>query len=285
MEKRKITVKHYLNERAKPRLFHKERFYPLYIQIIVSGKKAQIKSRINDHLKIYKSDIERFVENDTELLELILDGYFSDKLMANILKKKHFPLYQLLIDEIEVLTRIIRYQDPFHNPDFSLVNFGHDYEIHTTEITKIIDNSIKEWYRSELRALFLKTIDQEENKDLFRIVNYFIHFINWTNSFSSIYEATFDLAPSELRKIENMLTNELRISIKAYLAYLSKVNIVSRLFERRQAGRISTLSFLDWKTEIKEFLHNQFRGIFGEQMALEYIIALDNILLRVIEGE
>ena len=63
MESRKITVKHYLNKRAKPRLLRKEKYYPLYIQIIVSGKKAQIKSRINEHLKIYKSDIERFVEN------------------------------------------------------------------------------------------------------------------------------------------------------------------------------------------------------------------------------
>jgi len=284
MEKRKITVKHYLNERAKPRHFRKEKYYPLYIQIIVSGKKAQIKSRINEHLKIYKSDIERFTENDQEMLELILEGYFSDKLMTNILKRKHFPLFQLLNDEIEVITRIIRYQDPFHDNNFSLVNFGHDYEVHTTEITKIIDNSVKDWYRSELRAIFLRTIDQEEDKDLFRIVNYYIHYINWNNAFSSFYEATFEIMPSELRKVDNMLNNELRLSIKAYLAYLSKVNIVSRLFERRQAGRISTLSFLDWKTEIKEFLHKEFRTLFGEQMALEYIIALDNILIHVIEG-
>jgi hypothetical protein len=286
MEKRKITVKHYLNMRAKAKTYEREKYYPLYIQIIVNGRKAQIKSRIDEHLKIYRSDVERLTANNTMLYELIMDGYFSEKLIASIAKKKIFPLLQLLDDEVNVLKRIIVYQRPFEDKEFNLVDFGRDYEIHTTEITRIIDDSIKSSYRKELKDIFLRTIDLEDNKEIFKIVNYFIHFINWeSNTFSSFYENTFEIMPSELRGIENLLSNELRISIKAYLTYLTKVNIVSRLFERRQTGRISTLSFLDWQTEIKEFLHAEFTSLLGEQMALQYVIGLDNILLRSIEAK
>ena len=69
IEKRKITVKHYLNLRAKPENLGREKFYPLYIQIIVNGKKAQIKSRIDEYLNIYRSDIERISDKNERLYE------------------------------------------------------------------------------------------------------------------------------------------------------------------------------------------------------------------------
>ena len=283
MEPRKITVKHYLNLRAKPQFHGKEKFYPLYIQIIVTGKKAQIKSRINEHLKIYRSDIERITHNDLELKNLFLEGYFSETWLKLMQKQKLFPLWHLLNDEINVITRIIKYHDPFHNKDFSLSNFSVEYQKHSTEITHILDESIKEWYRDELKNLFLKAIDQDENKELFRLTNYFIHFINWNNSFSSFYETTFEILPSELKMLENMLSNELRVSIKAYLAFHTKVNILKRFFEKRELGRISILSYLDWETDIREFLRSEFEKIFGEQKALEYIISLDDILTKKIK--
>jgi hypothetical protein len=284
MERKKVTVKHYLNMRAKHKLFQKEKFYPLYIQIIVNGKKAQIKSRINEFFKIYRSDIERITLNNEEFYHLILDGYFSEKLIHSINKKETFPLFQLFNDEITVLKKIILYLRPFNNKDFTLVNFGHEYEVHTTEITKIFDNSIKAQYQHELRDIFLKTIDQDENREIFKIANYFIHFINWENSFSTFYDTTFEVMPQQIKIIENLLSNELRIAVKAYLAYLSKVNIVNRLFERRELGKISTLSFLDWQTDIKDVVYNEFKNLFGAQKALEYILSLENILLKVING-
>lgn len=283
MEPRKITVKHYLNLRAKPQSYGKEKFYPLYIQIIVTGKKAQIKSRINEHLKIYRSDIERITHNVPVLKNLFLDGYFSDTWLKLIQKQKLFPLWHLLNDEIQVITRIIKFNNPFHNKEFTLSNFSAEYQKHSTEITRILDESIKEWYRSELKNLFLKTIDQDENKELFRLTNYFIHFVNWNNSFSSFYETTFEILPSELKMLENLLSNELRTTIKAYLAYHTKVNILKRFFEKRELGRISTLSYLDWETDIREFLKGEFEKIFGEQKALEYIVSLDNILTKNIK--
>jgi len=283
MERKKITVKHYLNQRAKEKFFQREKYFPLYIQIIVNGKKAQIKSRIHEFMKIYRSDIERVTQNNSDLYNLVLDGYFSEKFIDNIDKKKLFPLYQLLQDEISVIKRIIVHQHPFNNIHFTLFNFGWEYQVHTTEITKIFDNNIKAAYQLELNDIFLKTIDQDDNRDIFKTANFFIQYLNWNNSFSSVYETTSEIMPQELKMIENLISNELYISIKAYLAYLSKVNIVNRLFERRQEGRITTLSYLDWQTDIKHFVYREFVPLFGEQKALEYQISLDNILQKAIK--
>lgn len=285
MERRKITVKHYLNYRAKEKLFQKEKFFPLYIQIIVNGKKAQIKSRIHEFLKIYKSDIERIAQSNQELLELISEGYFSEKFLTNIDKKKIFPLAQLLLDEVTFLKRIIAAQKPFENPEFTLYNFGWEYQVHSTEITKIFDDYIKADFKAQVREVFLKTIDVEDNRSLFQVANYFLNFIDWSNSFHNFYEATNLVMPEHLRQIESLLSKDLLVAIKAYQSYLSKVNILSRLFERRQEGRIATLSFLDWQTEIKAFVYREFIVAVGEQSALEYIISLDNILLKAIKGQ
>jgi hypothetical protein len=283
MERKKITVKHYLNFRAKEKIFQKEKYFPLYIQIIVNGKKAQIKSRIHEFLKIYRSDIERITQNNSDFYGLILDGYFSEKLIEIIEKRKLFPLAQLLQDEISVLKRIIVHLRPFDNNQFTLFNFGWEYQVHTTEITKIFDNHIKSSYQVELRDIFLKTIDQDDNREIFKTANYFINYLNWNNSFSTIYEETSEIMQRQLKLIENLLSNELLISIRAYLAYLSKVNIVNRLFERRQEGRITTLSYLDWQTDIKQFVYKEFVPLYGEQKALEYQISLDNILQKAIK--
>jgi hypothetical protein len=287
MESRKITVKHYLNKRAKPRLLRKEKYYPLYIQIIVSGKKAQIKSKINEHLKIYRSDIERLTNQEEELNDLFLEGFFTESFLKTILKSRMFPLYHLLNDEVQVITRIIKFHKPFESNNFTLSNFSDQYRIHTTEITHILDSRIKERYSKELKSIFLKTIDEEENRETFRISNYFIHFINWSNTFNNFYEGTFEVMPSELKSIENLLSNDLRITIKAFMAYHTKVNILKRFFEKREKGKISTLSYLDWETDIKAFLHKEFEDLFGEQKSLEYIISLDNILreeVSAVEG-
>jgi hypothetical protein len=156
MEPRKITGKALFKPSGQTSVFWEEKFFPLYIQIIVTGKKAQIKSRINEHLKIYRSDIERITHNNPELKNLFLEGYFSETWLKLIHKQKLFPLWHLLNDEINVIIRIIKYHNPFHNKDFSLSNFSVEYQKHSTEITHILDESIKEWYRDELKNLFLK---------------------------------------------------------------------------------------------------------------------------------
>lgn len=278
MAQKKITVKHYLNKRAKAKSLNKEKHYPLYIQIIVNGKKAQIKSKINEHLKIYRSDIERITKSNKDLYELFMQGYLSDRFFEDVLRIKLFPLYHLLQDEVAVITSIIEYNRPFTNREFTLNNFSEDYTKYTEEISHKLDTKIKSWYHKELKDVFLKTIDQDENREVFKITNYLIHYVNWENSFSNFYESTFEIIPTEFKTIENFLSNELRVAIKAYLAFHSKVNILKRFFEKRELGKISTLSYLDWETNIRKFVENEFQLLFGEQRALQYVISLDSIL-------
>lgn len=278
MVSRKITVKHYLNKRAKAKFLIKEKFYPLYIQIIVNGKKAQIKSKINEHLKIYRSDVERITKNNQDMNDLLMQGYVSEKTFEEIKKSRIFPLYHLLMDEIVVITRIITSQQPFTNKDFTLNNFSEDYSKFTEEITQKLDSKIKELYLAELKAIFLKSIDQDENRDIFKISNYLIHHINWNNSFSNFYETTFEILPSELKTVEDLLSNELRTEIKAFMAYHSKVNVLKRFFEKRELGKISTLSYLDWQTDIRDYVYKEFEMLFGEQKALHYVVSLEALL-------
>ena len=95
MDRKKITVKHYLNKRAKPREYKKELFYPLYIQIIVDAKKAQIKSRINEHLEIYQSEIDQMTKKNKERDRLILSGCFTEKQMENVYKNVYIHYFHI----------------------------------------------------------------------------------------------------------------------------------------------------------------------------------------------
>jgi len=285
MEGKKITVKHYLNKRAKPKEYKKELFYPLYLQLIVDAKKAQIKSRINEHLEIYQSEIDRINKQDKTLDNLILAGYFTEKQLGKIYENKTFPLFELLNDEIDVIKRIIILQKPFENRQFTLNNFSHEYDKHITEITDIIDINIKTAYKEKLYEIFLNSIDKNEEKRAFNIANYFIHYISWNYSFSNFYETTYEVIPSELKYIENFLGKDLLTAIKAYLAYHSKVNILKRYMEKKEHGKISTLSYLDWLTEIKAFILKEFVKIFGKNKAHQYVNSLDKILDKEIHGK
>ena len=278
MQSKKITVKHYLNKRAKPKVLRREEYYPLYIQLIVDAKKAQIKSRINSYLGHYHGELEHLTKKDARLDNLILSGYFTEKLIEDITAKNVFPVAQLMEDEIGVITKIIRLQRPFEDKSFSLNNFSSEYKKHVTEITDILDSSIKDLYRSSLNKVFLDSVDKDEERKTFNIANFFIHYINWNYTFSNFYEITYEVIPSELKFIENYLDPSLLTSIKAYMAYHSKVNILKRYMEKHEHGRISTLSYLDWITDIKDFLVKEFTKLFGKKKALEYVDNLDSIL-------
>ena len=278
MHSKKITVKHYLNKRAKPRVYQREDYYPLYVQLIVDAKKAQIKSRLNQYLGLYHGDLEYLTKKDSQLGKLILSGYFTDKLIDKVSDQNVFPIAPLMEDEIAVITKIIRLRKPFENKHFSLNNFSVEYKKHVTEITDILDSSIKTLYRGSLNKVFLESVDKDEERKTFNIANFFIHYINWNNTFSNFYEITYEVIPSELKYIEKNLDKELLTSIKAYMAFHSKVNILKRYMEKHEHGRISTLSYLDWITDIKDFLVKEFTKLFGKKKALEYVENLDRIL-------
>jgi len=255
------------------------------VQIIVDAKKAQIKSRVYEQFGIYQSEINQITRNDKELNNLLLDGYFNEKQIDKIYTNKVFPLYPLLADEIEVIKRIIILMKPFENRNFTLNNFSGEYEKHVTEITDILDESIKRDYRENLNKIFHDTVDNNDEKRIFNISNFFIHYISWNYSFSNFYETTFEVIPSELKYVENYLDEDLLNAIKAYLAYQSKVNILKRYLDKKEKGLISTLSYLDWLTEIKDFILKEFTDIFGKKKAEQYIDTLDKILIREIHRQ
>ena len=285
METKKITVKHYLNKRAKPKTYKKELCYPLYIQLIVYAKKAQLKSRINHHLELFQSEIESISGKDHKLAEIMLSGYFTEKQIARVYQNQTFPLHQLLNDEIEVIRRIIALQHPFDNKDFTLNDFSEEYRRHVTEITDILDDHIKDMYLENLNKIFHASVDKNNQRKAFNICNYFIHYLNWDFTFYNFYESTYEVIPSELKYLENFIDKKLLTAIKAYLAYHSKVNILKRYLEKKEQGKISTVSYLDWITDIKDFIMKEFVMIFGKKKGTEYVESLDSILVQIIKGD
>ena len=278
-----VQIKHFLNEETEPVAYRSDKYYPLFLQITLHDKTAKIKSRIDDHLKIYKSNLEKFTRGDKKFQELINSGYFSQKNLDNITNNQVFPLYNLLEDEIYVIRKLIDLKLDSKKDDYILQNLSREYEIYTLEISDVFDSYIKNQYIEEVKSVFMQSIDKEKEKVIFKIANYLIHFINWNNSFYNFYDSTFEVFPSALKKIENRFSAELRTNIKAYMAYYNNINMLKRHFEKKELGKISTLSLLDWQTDIKEILKKQFTKFFGSRKAAEYISCLNKIVLTTIK--
>ena len=272
------NVSHKLLLSAKPEKFKTENFYPLIIQIESGVKSLQIHSRLNVYLKLYKSDLDRITSGEKELCELICSGLFSENLLNELVTNKRFPIYQLLEDEKFVVNRVLEMKDEPLLAMMTVSMLEEEYKKYTLEITDVFDQHIKTAYMKEIRDLFLYAADKVKEKELFRLVDYLIHFINWDNSFFSFYDTSFDIIPGHIRKVENRLSGPLRLTIKAYLSFHAHVHTLHRLLEKREQGKISTLSLLDWQTSVKSMLEKQFVTFFGRKRSSEYIQALDSIL-------
>ena len=279
-----ISIEHFLNTKLKPVAYLSGKFYPLFLIIHLDGKKIQIKSRISDHLKIYSSNLERLTEGDKQLAVLFNAGLFSQQWLTVISREKKFPVYPLMADEINVLKEIIVLRKASKN-NITLSKIGLYYENCIKEITDIIDDHIKSAFRKELKTLFLNTIDDNEKKNIFKITDYFIHYINWNHPFYNVYDSTSEIMAGELKKIESHLSRDLRLSIKAYTAFYTYINPLKRFFEKREQGRIATLSYLDWISDIKTLLTRQFVTMVGKKAATQYIGRLDEILSQCLENK
>ena len=55
--------------------------------------------------------------------------------------------------------------------------------------------------------------------------------------------------------------------------------------EKQEQGKISTLSYLDWITYIKEFIVREFTKLLGEKKTIEYVTCIDSILERKIRKD
>jgi len=276
---RKITVKHYLNKRAKAKLLGDDKYYPLYLQLIVSGYKAQLKSKIYEYFNSYRGNIEKLFP-DKEKARLINQGYFSEQLFNKINNEKIFPLSAIFEDETELISRIIKSILLYNTKTFSLNNFSSIYDNHVMDIHEILDQAVKKHYIRELNQLFLKATKDEDSRKLFRVSNYFIHYIRWDNSFCDYYETTYEVLPSEIKFLENHLSEELKLHIKALLAFHTRASYLRRFLDKTEKGRLPNINYIDWIDTGREFISKEFIKIFGKQKAQEYINALDFILSK-----
>jgi len=276
---RKITVKHYLNKRAKARVLGDEKYYPLYLQLIVSGQKAQLKSKAYEYFNSYRGYIDK-LSSDNEKVNLINQGYFSDQLLRKISLEKIFPLNTILEDETELISRIIKSILLYNSKTFSLINFSSIYDNHIMDIHEILEQAVKKRYLRELNDIFLKSTKSEDSRKLFKVSNYFIHYIKWDTSFCDYYETTYEVLPSEIKFLENSLTEELKQEIKALLAFHSRANYLRRFLDKIEKGRLPNINYIDWLDSGKDFILKEFINIFGKQKAVEYLNSLDLILSK-----
>lgn len=276
---RKITVKHYLNKRAKAKILGEEKYYPLYLQLIVSGHKAQLKSKIYEYFNSYRGYFEKLFP-DPDKISLINQGYFSDQLYKKIASEKIFPLTNIFDDETQLVTKIIKSILLYNTKSFSLYNFSSIYDHHIKDIHEILENAVKNYYIRELNDIFLKSTKSEDSRKLFKVSNYFIHFINWENSFCDYYEITYEVLPSEIKFLENHLTEDLKLEIKALLAFHSRSNYLRRYLDKTEKGQLPNINYMDWLDSGREFISREFIKIFGKQKAVEYLNSLDFILSK-----
>jgi hypothetical protein len=279
-----ISIRHFLNRKIKPVLYDAGKFYPLGLEIHVNGKEVKINSRLGEYLKIYAGHVERLTKGNQELARLFNAGLFSERWLTVITKEKKFPLFHLMSDEISVVKKVIELRFT-KKGKITISNINRFYENCVKEITDIIDDFIKSAFREELKVIFLKSIDSPDKKEIFRIANYFIHFLDWNHPFYTLYDETSEMMPGELRKVESHLPKDLRLSVKAYTAFYTCINPLKRFFEKREQGRIATLSYLDWQSDIKELLIRQFSSMMGKKTAVLYVNRLDEILNRCLACE
>jgi hypothetical protein len=276
---RKITVKHYLNKRAKAKLLGDEKYYPLYLQIIVSGHKAQLKSKVYEYFNAYLGYFEKLFP-DKEKSKLISQGYFSENLFKKISSEKIFPLTNIFEDETELISRIIKSILLYNTKTFTLYNFSSIYDHHIKDIHEILELAVKKNYLKELNEIFLKSTKSEDSRKLFKVSNYFIHYIKWENSFCDYYQMTYEVLPSEIKFLENYLSDDLKLEIKALLAFHSRSNYLRRYLDKTEKGQLPNINYIDWINSGKEFISREFINIFGKQKAIEYLNALDFILSK-----
>lgn len=277
-----LQIQHYLNKQENLMAYSENEFYPVEVRVTLNNKTINIRSKISEYSRMYRSDIRKITEHNHKVVRYILQGYYTEDFYKKVFKEKLFPLHDLFMDEIDLIARVLDFNKPFDLKNFSPNNFSKEYAKHTTEITYILNDCLKEQYLDEIKGLFVKSIDPKKSKEVFKISNYFIHFINWENRFCDFYEITYEVLPSELKLIENYFSDELKTLIKAYMAFHTQVNILKRTFEKKNPGRISTLSYFEWESHIKDFIVNKFEEIFGKNKILEYVKSLNRVLTNYI---
>lgn len=272
-----FSIKHTFHLKSKPRTDSGIEYYPLYIEIEAFGKQAMIKSQIHDYLTSYISDLRLSLGNNLEITKLVLQGLFSESLFKQVRQLKSFPLYNLLNDEILLVKNILSELKNRENERFSLEKFSEIYALYSSDITKVLDESIKRDYSRELRNVFEQNLHSSNNPKACKVSNFLLHFIRWDNDFLGIYDNCYEMMPGEVRFVEKYFSKETLHSIRAYMAFQPKINVFKNIFGRQEQGEITRLTYLDW-LQLKELLFVDFEAFFGSRTAKEYIDILHGML-------
>ena len=281
-----ITISHELNLKGPVQQYNRERYYPLHIKLTGREEEISVTSKISGYFNAYSCEIERYTENNPLIKKFFFSNYFRESDIIRFTEEKVYPFYHLLKDEEEIIGKIleIRKLSPIKQ-EVSQKNFSVLFDKYTTGITEIFDSRIKENYLAEVKKIFLKTIDSETDKMNFNISNFLLYYINWENLFYNFYETALELMHAPIKNLENQFETTFRTQLKAFLAYHSKEMLLQRFLEKRETGKITSISYLDWITDIKEFLIIEFEKIFGEKKAIQYILSLDMLLKSELEDE
>lgn len=275
-----IQIEHTIKENTEDLItYNNIEYYPLVLTLKFDKTIIEIPSRLKEYLKLFHSKILRTFQGDTDIIKIILNGYFSKNIFEKILTEKLFPFYTLLEDEKNILKEIFNIKGINFFTNSKTSEILDIYIKYTTDITDIFDKQISLKYQQEIREIFTDSLNKEHEKRIFAITDFLIHFINWNTSFYYFYDSATEIIPGIIHSIEPRLSYELRTTIRAYRVYFTKINIIKKILDKREKGKIITISYLDWKKEVKEFLFNSFTEIFGEKVALEYIESLEKILI------
>ncbi|NME66604.1 hypothetical protein [Flammeovirga aprica] len=92
----KITVKHYVNEKLKPRIIGLDRYYPLYIQVTFNRKNYNFKSNISEkegylnEIGFILGELNTQIDSEIKLIERTIEYYEQGKF--KILNSKSIKL-------------------------------------------------------------------------------------------------------------------------------------------------------------------------------------------------
>lgn len=272
-----LQASHFLDKTETAMLGGQGEFYPVYISVTNGINNISLLSRIGHFLRPYMSDIELLVDKDTSSSELMMEGFLTEGLMKRAKTEQVFPLTSLLNQETEIVKKAAL-RDIRLKGDLTDNSFARSYARYSSDIAEILDTMTKKEFFNELEQLFEKYVNSETDQKAYKIANYFIHYINWSNSFKDIYERSSEIMPDDIKHIEKYLSPSLSSAVRAYLALLPSMNILRQVYSSRNEGKITNLTYIDWIGEIRNVVYEIFIKYFGKRLATEYLDRLDDLL-------
>lgn len=276
----KITVKHYLNKRAKVKMIGREKFFPLYLQIIVAGHKAQIKSKIQDFIGEYIPLIEKNFGN-RELTGLLEMGYFSQTFLDRVFYENDYPVANLLHNEIDILRKMILENDPFDNSEFSLINFSQQYTVCVTDIDTLLNRNITVKYREQLRELN----DESQPSEVKKLSSFLMDFVRWDLPFVDFHRAVLEIIPDKMEFLERNFPEALQNQLSAFLSWSHASGLIRKRMAKLEKGLFPGINYYDWKEECKALLHEFLEPQLGKEMTREYISLIDRSIHEEFDKE